>query len=124
MIRTVKILTSALTVFFLCIGFGFGICFGLVACSKAGGTMLTAERSAPLGGEFLRFYKDGSAIYGFAVVKENIKAAGNYRYSQDTLFFQSESFKPHFPNGYITVRGDTLYMENGLHFQITKNILK
>ena len=97
---------------------------GLIACSKGGGTVLTAERSAPVGGEFLRFYKDGTAVYGFAVVKENVKAKGNYRYSGDTLFFLSESFKPHFPDGLITIRGDTLYMVSGLHFKITKNTLK
>jgi hypothetical protein len=96
----------------------------LLGCSKGGGKVLVAERSAPMGGEFLRFYKDGTAVYGFAVVKENIKAEGHYRYSHDTLYFLSESFKEHFPSGFLNILGDTLYMASGLHFKVTKNTLK
>ncbi len=96
----------------------------LFACGKHSGMALSAQRSAPVGGEFIRFFKDGSVDYGFAVVKENLKAQGKYRYSQDTLYFLSDSFKEHFPLGYITIRGDTLYMENGLHFKVIENLLR
>lgn len=96
---------------------------GLDGCGRGHSLALSAERAAPVGGEFLRFYADSTAEYGYAVVKENIKAKGNYRYSGDTLYFLSEAFKPHFPEGLITIRGDTLYMASGLHFKITKNKL-
>jgi hypothetical protein len=97
----------------------------LSACGKGGhGMVLSAERSAPIGGEFIRFYSDGKVDYGFAVVHEKMKAQGSYRYSNDTLYFLSESFKPHFPDGFITIRGDILFMASGLHFRITKNKLK
>jgi hypothetical protein len=102
---------------------GLGLCFH--ACGKGGHRLvLSAERAAPIGGEFLRFYADSTAEYGYAVVRENIKAKGAYRYSGDTLYFLSEAFTPHFREGLITIRGDTLYMASGLHFKITKNKLK
>lgn len=100
-----------------------GFCFQ--ACGKGGHRLvLSAERAAPVGGEFLRFYADSTVEYGYAVVKENIKAKGSYRYSRDTLYFLSEAFKPHFHEGLITIQGDTLFMASGLHFKITKNTLK
>gem|GEM_PF-3597303 len=95
---------------------------GLDGCGRGGHALvLSAERAAPVGGEFLRFYADGTAEYGYAVVKENLKAKGAYRYSGDTLYFLSEAFRPYFPGSLITIRGDTLYMDSGLHFKITKN---
>lgn len=95
---------------------------GFAGCK--GGEALSAERAAPVGREFIRLYQDGRAEYGYAVVKENIKARGGYRYAQDTVWFQADAFKPHFPGGYLPVFGDTLFMGNGLHFRITKNTLR
>jgi hypothetical protein len=115
--RLIPIPAIVLMALLACISF-------ITGCGKGGGLVLTAERSALMGGEFLRFYKDGTAIYGFAVVKENIKAQGQYRYAHDSLYFLSEAFRPHFPEGCITIRGDSLYMVNGLHFKVTKNHLK
>jgi hypothetical protein len=94
----------------------------LLACGKHGGVVLSAERKAQVGGEFIRCYKDGTVEYGYGVVKENLKATGTYRYAHDTLFL-SDSFKEHFPAGYLPVKGDVLYMESGLHFEIKKNAL-
>ena len=95
----------------------------LSACGKHGGVLLSAERKAQVGGEFLRFYQDGTAEYGFGVVKENLKASGSYRFANDTLYFTSESFRPHFPAGYLPIKGGILFMESGLHFEIKKNAL-
>ncbi len=100
------------------------ILFLFQACNKGGGMALSAERAAPIGGEFLRFYKDSTVDYGYAVVKENMKAQGRYRYSQDTLYFLSGPFKEHFPEGFLMIRGDTLFMGNGLHFRVTKNLFR
>lgn len=95
---------------------------GLAACRKS--PVLVAERSAPVGNEFIRLYADGRAEYGFVVVRENLKAQGSYRYADDTVWFLSESFKPHFPAGYLPVKEGVLYMDSGLHFKIKKNGLK
>ena len=89
---------------------------GLAGCREA--PILVAERSAPVGSEFIRLFKDGHAEYGYAVVKENLKAQGSYRYAQDTVWFLAEAFKPHFPAGYLPIKGDVLFMESGLHFKI------
>ncbi|MEO7777352.1 MAG: hypothetical protein ABIY63_07450 [Fibrobacteria bacterium] len=94
----------------------------LLGCK--GSPVLEAERMAPVGSEFIRLYGDGHAEYGFAVVKENLKAQGGYRYAQDTVWFLADSFKEHFPAGYLPVKEGVLYMENGLHFKIKKNTLK
>jgi hypothetical protein len=104
---------------------GFLGCF-LVGCLVGckGSPVLEAERMAPVGSEFIRLYGDGHAEYGFAVVKENLKAQGGYRYAQDTVWFLAGSFKEHFPAGYLPVKEGVLYMENGLHFKIKKNTLK
>lgn len=96
---------------------------GLGGCGKDG-PVLVAERAAPVGGEFIRLYGDGSAEYGYAVVKENLKAQGGYRYANDTIWFLAEAFKPHFPAGYLPVFGDSLFMGSGLHFRIVKNELE
>lgn len=99
----------------------------LALCAFAGckgGEALSAERAAPVGREFIRLYEDGRAEYGYAVVKENFKARGGYRYARDTVWFLDEAFKAHFPGGYLPVFGDTLFMGNGLHFRITKNKLR
>ena len=94
----------------------------ILGCREA--PVLLAERSAPVGNEFIRLFKDGRAEYGYQVVKENLKAQGAYRYAQDTVWFQAESFKPHFPAGYLPIKGDVLFMESGLHFAIKTNKLK
>ena len=88
----------------------------LAGCREA--PVFVAERSAPVGSEFIRLFKDGHAEYGYAVVKENLKAQGSYRYAQDTVWFLAEAFKPHFPAGYLPIKGDVLFMESGLHFKI------
>lgn len=85
--------------------------------------VLSAERSAPVGNEFIRLFRDGHAEYGYVVVKENLKARGSYRYANDTVWFQDESFKPHFPAGYLPIKEGVLYMESGLHFKIKENAL-
>jgi hypothetical protein len=95
----------------------------LWACGKDG-AVFVAERAAPVGGEFIRLYGDGNAEYGYAVVKENLKARGGYRYANDTIWFLAEAFKPHFPAGYLPIFGDSLFMGSGLHFRIVKNDLK
>lgn len=89
-----------------------------------GAPVLEAERNATMGREFIRLYPDGRAEYGFAVVRENLKAQGSYRYAADTVWFLTGDFKEHFPEGYLPVKEDVLYMENGLHFRITKNGLR
>jgi|SRR5690606_794733 len=96
---------------------------GLWGCGKDG-AVLVAERAAPVGGEFIRLYGDGNAEYGYAVVKENLKAQGGYRYANDTIWFLAEAFKPHFPAGYLPIFGDSLFMGSGLHFRIVKNDLE
>ena len=83
-----------------------------------------AERNAPMGNEFIRLYPDGQAEYGFVVVKENIKAKGPYRYARDTVFFEGEAFRPHFPAMCLPIKDDVLYMGNGLHFKIKTDKLK
>lgn len=100
-----------------------GALFALAACGRHGGVVLSAERKAQVGGEFLRFYADGTAEYGYGVVKENLKAQGAYRYAHDTLYFQSETFREPFPAGYLPIKAGVLFMDNGLHFTITKNTL-
>ncbi|MDB5103903.1 MAG: hypothetical protein JWP91_1592 [Fibrobacteres bacterium] len=94
----------------------------LAGCKQA--PVLVAERSAPVGNEFIRLYRDGRAEYGFVVVRENLKAQGSYRYANDTVWFLSESFKPHFPAGYLPIKEGVLFMESGLHFKIKTNTLK
>jgi hypothetical protein len=94
----------------------------LVGCKPS--PVFVAERSAPVGNEFIRLFPDGRAEYGFVVVRENLKAQGSYRYANDTVWFLSEAFKPHFPAGYLPIKADVLYMESGLHFKIKKNELK
>jgi hypothetical protein len=94
----------------------------LSGCREA--PVLLAERSAPVGNEFIRLFQDGHAEYGYQVVKENLKAQGAYRYAQDTVWFLAEAFKPHFPAGYLPIKGDVLFMESGLHFAIKTNKLK
>ena len=96
--------------------------FPLAACRQS--PSLEAERAAPVGKEFIRLFPDGHAEYGFGVVKENLKAQGGYRYARDTVWFLAEAFKPHFPAGYLPIKGDVLYMESGLHFKIKVNKLK
>ena len=86
--------------------------------------VLEAERAAPVGSEFIRLFPDGHAEYGYGVVKENLKAQGGYRYAHDTVWFLADAFKPHFPAGYLPIKGDVLFMESGLHFKIKKNKLK
>ena len=86
--------------------------------------VLSAERSAPLGNEFIRLFQDGHAEYGYVVVKENLKARGSYRYANDTVWFLDDSFKAHFPAGYLPIKEGVLYMESGLHFKIRVNSLK
>lgn len=86
--------------------------------------VFSAERSAPVGNEFIRLFQDGHAEYGYAVVKENLKARGSYRYADDTVWFLDESFKAHFPAGYLPIKEGVLYMESGLHFKIKANALK
>ncbi len=97
--------------------------FSLLAGCK-GSPVLVAERNAPVGNEFIRLYRDGQAEYGFVVVKENLKAQGGYRYVHDTVWFLADSFKEHFPAGYLPIKEGVLYMENGLHFRIKKNELQ
>jgi hypothetical protein len=86
--------------------------------------VLAAERSAPVGNEFIRLFRDGHAEYGYVVVKENLKARGSYRYANDTVWFLDDSFKAHFPAGYLPIKEGVLYMESGLHFKIKINSLK
>ena len=93
-----------------------------IGCKAA--PVLSAERSAPVGNEFIRLFRDGHAEYGYVVVKENLKARGSYRYANDTVWFLDESFKPHFPAGYLPIKEGVLYMESGLHFKIKTNSLK
>jgi hypothetical protein len=92
------------------------------ACRPA--PVLEAERPAPVGREFIRLFPDGHAEYGYGVVKENLKAQGGYRYAHDTVWFLADAFRPHFPAGYLPIKGDVLYMESGLHFKIKTNKLK
>jgi hypothetical protein len=89
-----------------------------------GSPVLEAERNAPVGKEFIRLYGDGRAEYGYGVVSEHLKAQGSYRYVHDTVWFGSDSFKEHFPAGYLPVKEGVLYMDNGLHFEIKKDRLK
>ena len=86
--------------------------------------IFVAERTAPVGNEFIRLFPDGTAEYGYVVVRENLKAQGGYRYANDTVWFLADAFKEHFPAGYLPIKGDVLYMESGLHFKIKKNGLK
>ena len=99
----------------------FLLALALAACKPS--PVLVAERSAPVGQEFIRLFPDGKAEYGYAVVKENFKARGGYRYARDTIFFLDESFRPHFPAGYLPIKEDVLYMDNGLHFLIKSDKL-
>lgn len=92
------------------------------ACRQ--GPVLEAERPAPVGSEFIRLFPDGHAEYGYGVVKENLKAQGGYRYAHDTIWFLADAFKPHFPAGYLPIKGDVLFMESGLHFKIKTNKLQ
>lgn len=85
--------------------------------------VFSAERNAPVGNEFIRLFQDGHAEYGYVVVKENLKARGSYRYANDTVWFLDESFKRHFPAGYLPIKEGVLYMESGLHFKIKENAL-
>ncbi|MDB5047978.1 MAG: hypothetical protein JWO30_1049 [Fibrobacteres bacterium] len=101
-----------------------GLCGAACLAGCRQSPVFVAERSAPVGNEFIRLYKDGHAEYGYVVVRENLKAQGNYRYAHDTVWFLSDSFKPHFPAGYLPIKDDVLYMESGLHFKIKKNELK
>jgi hypothetical protein len=94
----------------------------LTACRPS--PVLEAARPAPIGEEFIRLFPDGHAEYGYGVVKENLKAQGGYRYAHDTVWFLAEAFKPHFPAGYLPIKGDVLFMESGLHFKIKTNKLK
>ncbi|MDQ3000755.1 MAG: hypothetical protein M3Y08_05795 [Fibrobacterota bacterium] len=100
------------------------ICAAAIVSGCKGETILEAERSAPVGNEFIRLYPDGRAEYGYVVVKENLKAQGTYRYANDTLWFLAEAFKPHFPGGYLPIADGKLVMGSGLHFRIKKNKLK
>lgn len=100
---------------------GAVLAVALPGCREA--PVLLAERSAPVGNEFIRLFKDGHAEYGYQVVKENLKAQGGYRYAQDTVWFLAEAFKPHFPAGYLPIKGGVLFMESGLHFTIKSNKL-
>ncbi|GEM_PF-4962698 len=96
----------------------------LFLCGCKGSPVFVAERSAPVGNEFIRLYANGHAEYGYQVVSENLKAQGDYRYAKDTVWFLSDAFKPHFPAGYLPIKEDVLYMENGLHFKIKIDKLK
>jgi hypothetical protein len=99
------------------------LCAAVAMSGCKGATVLEAERSAPVGNEFIRLYPDGRAEYGYAVVKENLKAQGAYRYANDTVWFLAEAFKPHFPAGYLQIADGKLVMASGLHFRIKKNEL-
>jgi hypothetical protein len=100
------------------------ICAAALLAGCKGETVLEAERSAPVGNEFIRLYGDGRAEYGYAVVKENLKAQGAYRYANDTVWFLAEAFKPHFPAGYLPIADGKLVMASGLHFKVKKNKLE
>lgn len=95
--------------------------FLLSACGKKRILVWQAERTASIGGEFIRLYDDGNAEYGYGVVSEKLKAKGAYRHSQDTLHLLGASFKPHFPDGYLLVREGVVIMEGGLHFLVTQS---
>jgi hypothetical protein len=86
-------LAPSFRVFFLL--FALFAALGLPGCRRS--PVFEAERNAPVGNEFIRLYADGHAEYGFVVVRENLKAQGSYRYARDTVWFLSDSFKPHFP---------------------------
>src|SRR3954470_8716826 len=88
---------------------------GLSGC-KQRVLVLSAERKAQMGGEFIRVYDDGYAEYGYGVVSDKLKAKGGYRYSGDTLYFLDESFRPHFPQGFVVLKAGVLFMESGFHF--------
>lgn len=92
----------------------------LAGC-KSKTVVFQAERKAPIGGEFIRLYDDGHAEYGYGVVSEKLKAEGAYRYSQDTLYLLDESFRKHFPAGFLLVREGIVFMESGLHFLVTQS---
>lgn len=92
----------------------------LMACGKSRTVVMQAERKAQIGGEFIRLYDDGSAEYGYGVVSEKLKAEGRYRYAGDTLHFLDESFRPHFPKGYLIVKEGVVIMETGFHFLVTQ----
>ena len=94
----------------------------LSACR--GAPVFVAERSAPVGNEFIRLFPDGHAEYGYQVVKENLKAQGAYRFARDTVWFDDASFKAHFPEGFLAIEGDVLFMGNGLHFKIKTDKLR
>src|SRR3954467_3426167 len=85
--------------------------FQLSACKKRT-LVLSAERKAQMGGEFIRAYDDGYAEYGYGVVSDKLKAKGSYRYSGDPLYFLDESFRPHFPQGFVTIKAGVLFMES------------
>ena len=108
----------------LVIATGLGLKAFLPGGIKRHSLVLLAERKAQVGGEFLRFYDDGQAEYGYAVVSEKIKARGTYRLSGDTLYFLTGGFEAHFPEGFITRRGDILFMESRLHFTVVSDNLK
>lgn len=92
----------------------------LTGC-KSKTVVFQAERKAQIGGEFIRLYDDGRAEYGYGVVSEKLKAEGPYRFSQDTLYLPDESFRKHFPAGFLVVREGVVFMESGLHFLVTQS---
>lgn len=96
------------------------ICFVLSAC-KSNTIVFQAERKAQIGGEFIRLFDDGHAEYGYGVVSEKLKAEGAYRFSQDTLYLPDESFRKHFPAGYLIVKEGIVFMEGGFHFLVTQS---
>jgi hypothetical protein len=83
--------------------------------------VLQAERKAQIGGEFIRLYDDGSAEYGYGVVSEKLKAEGAYRFANDTLWLLDDSFRKHFPAGFLVVKEGVVIMESGFHFLVTQS---
>lgn len=98
----------------------FALSLSLAGC-RSKTLVFQAERKAQIGGEFIRLYDDGRAEYGYGVVSEKLKAEGAYRYSQDTLYLLDESFRKHFPAGFLVVREGIVFMESGLHFLVTQS---
>ena len=101
-----------------------GLAFSALLTGCKPSPVLVAERSAPVGNEFIRLFPDGQAEYGYVVVKENLKARGSYRYASDTVWLLDASFKAHFPAGYLPIKEGVLFMESGLHFKIKSNSLR
>lgn len=91
---------------------------------KQQGIVLSGMRQAPVGGEYVNAYRDGSIEFGSYLLKENKKVVAAYEVRLDTLKITYAPGDSVVAGEWLVVRGEEIQRQAGLPFKTVINKLK